>query len=109
MRVVATRDFTTYYRMVSTRIREGDEFSGPFAEFLLNGRCPVKVIDGEQDTSESSDATDDALDINGTAAQVIDWVGDDPARAREALEAEQAKDKPRSTLVKKLEELAGGE
>lgn len=48
------------------------------------------------------------LDINGTAAQVLDWVGDDEERARAAHEAETGRDKPRKTLLSKLEEIAGG-
>lgn len=45
---------------------------------------------------------------DGTATDVIRWVGDDPARARQALDAEQAKgDDARSTLVAKLGKLAG--
>jgi hypothetical protein len=107
MRVVATKDFKTYYRMVSVQVTEGQEFEGPFAEFLVNGRCPVDVIAADN-ASERSDG-DGGLDIDGTAAQILDWVGDDPERARAALNAENEKDKPRSTLVKKLEELAGGE
>jgi hypothetical protein len=49
------------------------------------------------------------LDVDGTAADVLAWVGEDPERAAEALEAEQAKDKPRSTLVKQLEKLANAD
>lgn len=48
------------------------------------------------------------LDIDGTAQAVLAWAGDDPDRAAEALAAEQAKDKPRSTLVKQLAKLAEG-
>lgn len=44
---------------------------------------------------------------DGTATEVIDWVGDDRARARAALDAEQAKgDDARTTLVAKLSKLA---
>lgn len=44
---------------------------------------------------------------DGTAKDVIDWVGDDRARARSALAAEQAKgDDARTTLVAKLTKLA---
>jgi hypothetical protein len=37
---------------------------------------------------------------------VLAWVGDDPARARAALEAERA-GRQRTTLVAELERLAG--
>lgn len=38
----------------------------------------------------------------GSVGKVLEWVGDDPAKARAALEAENAKDEPRATLVAKL-------
>lgn len=44
---------------------------------------------------------------DGNAKAVLDWVGDDPDRARRALDAEQAKgDEARTTLVAKLTKLA---
>lgn len=43
----------------------------------------------------------------GSVADVMDWVGDDVERAQAALDVEQAKDKPRSTLVAQLEGLLG--
>ena len=39
----------------------------------------------------------------GTATEVLDWVGDDPDRAQQALDAERA-GKNRSTLISQLEE-----
>lgn len=42
----------------------------------------------------------------GTAAVVLGWVGESPERAVRALEAEQATEKPRKTLVAALEALA---
>lgn len=42
----------------------------------------------------------------GTVADVLAWVGDDPDRARQALAAEQD-GQQRSTLITRLEELAG--
>jgi hypothetical protein len=45
---------------------------------------------------------------DGTAKDVIDWVGDDQQRARQALAAEQAKgDEARTTLVARLSKIAG--
>jgi hypothetical protein len=41
-----------------------------------------------------------------TAAEILADVGDDADKARLALEAEQASDKPRKTLVAKLESVA---
>jgi hypothetical protein len=45
---------------------------------------------------------------DGTAKDVIDWVGDDPQRARQALNVEQGKgDEARTTLVARLSKIAG--
>lgn len=41
----------------------------------------------------------------GSSKEVLEWVGEDQERARQALEAEQSDDKPRKGLVKELEEL----
>lgn len=43
---------------------------------------------------------------DGTVQDVLDWVGDDPDRARQALEAERA-GQNRSTLISELEARAG--
>lgn len=44
---------------------------------------------------------------DGTVAETMAWVGEDVERAQAALDAELAKDKPRSTLVAQLESLLG--
>jgi hypothetical protein len=41
----------------------------------------------------------------GTAAQILEWVGDNPDRAERALAVESARDKPRSVLTAALEKL----
>jgi hypothetical protein len=46
-----------------------------------------------------------ATAADGTVAQVLDQVGNDPVRAAAALEAEQA-GKNRTTLVERLSEIA---
>jgi len=38
---------------------------------------------------------------------IVAWVGDDQDKAREALAVEQGTEKPRSTLLAKLDKLAG--
>ncbi len=47
-------------------------------------------------------------DKQGTVADVLEEVGDDPAEAQAALEAERTSKKPRATLIEKLERLADG-
>lgn len=43
----------------------------------------------------------------GTAASVLEWVGDDPVRARAALAFESQRPKPRKTLIVDLGKIAG--
>lgn len=45
----------------------------------------------------------------GDVATVLTWVGDDPARARRALEAEQARSRPRKGVLGPLEVLVDGD
>lgn len=44
--------------------------------------------------------------VEGSAADVLAAVGNDPAAARRYLDAEQSSDNPRSTLIAKLERIA---
>lgn len=44
-----------------------------------------------------------------TVDEILADVGDDPEKARLALEAEQGQEKPRKSLVAKLEKVAAGE
>lgn len=120
MRVVATEDFKTYFQMVCIDVAAGDELEGDFADFLVAGGAPVEPA-GAAEASEpaappsndppadppSDNDPDDELDISGTAADVLEWVGDDLHRAAEARAAEVAKDKPRSTLLQKLDAISG--
>lgn len=43
---------------------------------------------------------------DGTAQDVLDWVGNDPGRAQDALDYETCQPTPRTTLVSKLETIA---
>lgn len=44
---------------------------------------------------------------DGSVQDVLDWVGDDKAKAKKALAVEDDRDEPRSTLVDRLVALAG--
>lgn len=44
---------------------------------------------------------------DGTAADVLAWVGEDPARARAAVAAEERRDRPRATLIRDLRRFTG--
>lgn len=58
-------------------------------------------------SGEEEEASPKAGEVpDGTVGEVLDWVGDDPDRARQALEAERA-GQNRSTLISELEARAG--
>lgn len=62
----------------------------------------------EQPVGITDDSTDEQI-ADATIDELLGYVGDDPARAGRVLAVEQAKDKPRKTLVEKLEEITGGD
>lgn len=72
------------------------------------------VVQAEQERADAAEAAQqaavDAAETaqDGTIADVLAAVGEDPVAARAALDAEQAKDKPRTTLVGRLEHIADG-
>lgn len=113
MRVKVLEDIAPYFNYGITPLSAGEEVGGELAAYLVSTRSPVEPLDDEARALFEGDApvadrepTDGELDIDASAADVLAWVGDDSERAAEALAAEQAKDKPRSTLVKQLEKLA---
>lgn len=65
----------------------------------------------DAETPDQADTEEPAVDLGGVptggAKEVLAWVGDDAGRARQALEVEQARDKPRTTLAAALTKLAG--
>ncbi|HEY9412229.1 MAG TPA: hypothetical protein VIP77_21805 [Jiangellaceae bacterium] len=105
MRVVATEPFKTYYGMVCIDVAEGQEHDGEFAAFLLAGGAPVRVVDSDEADQPPAPSQSAGLDVESTAKQVLAWVGDNPERAAQARDAETARDKPRSTLLAKLDEI----
>lgn len=65
------------------------------------------------DDEASEEAKDDLAERegggvpSGRAEDVLTWVGEDAERARQALTVETERDRPRSTLVERLQKLAG--
>ncbi|GAA2216984.1 hypothetical protein GCM10010400_72870 [Streptomyces aculeolatus] len=109
MRVVANEKMKVFHDHVAITLEAGQEVSGSLAAMLLQ-RAHGKVtrLDGDRDRRGEDGGQEDAptsLEAAETAAAVLAWVGDDPARAAEALDAEEARDKPRSTLIKQLSKL----
>ncbi|MEU6709999.1 hypothetical protein ABZ897_00855 [Nonomuraea sp. NPDC046802] len=107
MRVVAEKAFETYFELQIHQISEGQTLKGAMAAHVRAAGAPVRVLDEAGSEQGPPPAVPPAgLDISGTAKEVLAWVGDDPARAAEARDAEAGQDKPRSTLLKALEEIA---
>lgn len=66
-----------------------------------------------EDEGEAADGDEEPVDgdepPDGNIDDVLDWVGDDPARARQALEVEQSESgKGRSSLIGTLTGIAEG-
>jgi hypothetical protein len=101
VRAVVNEDMKVFHGHMPVVLKAGQEVSGSLAAMLLE-RAPRKVsrLDAEPEPPAE-------LDIDATAPVVLGWVGDDPGRAAEALEAENAKgDAARSTLVAALKKIA---
>lgn len=113
MRVRIVTPFAAYWNYAIQQFEQGEEFDGDLARHLDDNSPDgsVETIEADLEPPQAEPEQEplepsDELDIDATATDVLAWVGDDPERAAEALEAETAKDKPRSTLVKQLEKLA---
>lgn len=126
MRVRVTKKTTAYWNYAVQAFEEGMELEGDLARLLADsapeGSVEILEADPVEPEDESEPTGDDPaggdgddgdeppaeLNIDGTAQEVLAWVGDDEGRAAEALAAEQARDRPRSTLVKSLQKIAEG-
>ena len=104
MRVVVNENMKVFHGHVPVKLTAGQEVSGELAVMLAR-QAPGKVTALDEPEAPTEPPAD--LDITANAADVLAWVGEDAERAAEALAAEQAKDKPRSTLVAALTKLAG--
>lgn len=101
MPVVATEKFSVWWNYHMHEFAPGDVVpDGEFADHLLATGVPVVVQD---DTTPDVDG-DGVPD--GSAKDVLGWVGSDPARAGLALAAEARREAPRKGLTTELEKLA---
>jgi hypothetical protein len=71
---------------------------------------PPAQNDAQSDDKSSGDEDDDKSDESepvpaGTTAEILRWVGDDKQRAQQALDKEQAEDKPRGGLTGELKKI----
>lgn len=118
MRVRVLKDTTAYWNYAIQVYRAGDELDGDLARHLADN-APKNSVEVTEPDPEPDAAVDtppaapgaedgnpaDEPPVSGTADDLMTWVGDDAGRAAAALAAEQAKDKPRSTVVKRLQAL----
>jgi len=131
MRIRVVKPTQAYWNYSIQTWHPDDEVDGELARHLADNapRGHVEVIEDDRDQvrtaqkqaenppppgpgeSNGQDTPDGdppaGPPVEGTIDDLIKWVGDDPERARQALDAEQAKDKPRSTVVKRLVVLTG--
>lgn len=119
MRVRVLKQCKGYWNYGVQTWQPGEELSGELARHLAenteDGSVEVIEADPEPETpapvapEDSGDQGDPAADgeppVNGTADDLMAWVDGDPGRAAAALAAEQAKDRPRTTVVKRLQAL----
>lgn len=114
MRVRVVVDRTkAYWEYAVREFVKGEELMGDLARHLLDNtpKGSVEVLEADpeqpaptpvaQETSAIGD-DGDGPPVEGTIDTLMTWVGDDPERAAAALVAEQAKDKPRATVIKRL-------
>jgi len=124
MRVRADQKFRTYVNGALLRASEGSVWEGAAARAMLATRCPVTVLEADpepEDVSEveapevdedpqeepSDEPTEESEGVpDGNVSDILDWVGDDKDRAREALDVERGKERPRASLVKQLNTIA---
>jgi hypothetical protein len=96
----ATETFSVYWNYQVWDLAEGQQVDGGLAEYLLTTGSPVEEVSDTPAVDSDGDGVPD-----GTAAQVLGWVDNDPAKATLALAAEQRREPPRSTLATALEKL----
>jgi hypothetical protein len=121
MRVRVLKQFSAYWNYAITQFNEGAEADGELARHLVDNapKDSVEVVEADPEPEDVPEAPQDPEvpvppdgdepPVDETIDVLMTWVGDDKERAGRALAAEQAKDKPRSTVVKRLADLAGSE
>lgn len=121
MRVRMLQPTRAYWNYEVREFGKGEEFVGDLARHLAanapEGSVDVLESDPEPEPepevpagpADPEVAEGDGPPVDGTIDDLMAWVDGDAGRAGQALAAEQAKDKPRSTVVKRLTALADAE
>jgi hypothetical protein len=121
MRVRVLQPTRSYWNYEVREFGEGDDLEGDLARHLA-ANAPegaVKVTEADPDPDpepeappeapEAPDPDGDEPPVDGTIDDLMAWVNDDRERAAAALAAEQAKERPRSTVVKRLTSMVDSE
>lgn len=119
MRVRVVKEFEAYWNYAITHFHKDAELEGDqarhFADNAPEGSVEVLEADPEpapeppKEPEAPAPPAGDEPPVDGTIDDLMSWVNGDKDRAAQALEAEQAKDKPRSTVVKRLSAMVGDE
>lgn len=97
--LTVTESCAVYWNYGLHHLAEGEQIpAGEFAAYLLATGAPV------QDVEPVGDVDGDGVP-DGSVKEVLAWVDADPARAQAAIEAENARPKPRPSLVAELSKL----
>jgi hypothetical protein len=71
----------------------------------IDDHASAEAGSGKAAQVRTSDSVDDDAVPSGTVSQVLNWVGDDPDKARKAEAKENERDNPRQTLLDKLADI----
>lgn len=114
MRVRVLTPTKAYWNYEVREFGKGDVLEGDLARILAANAAPdtVEVLEADPvwdlvaeqppPPENPGPAGDGGPPVDGTIDDLMTWVDGDQSRAAQALAAEQAKDKPRSTVVKRL-------
>jgi hypothetical protein len=114
MRVRVLQETKAYWEYAVREFKKGEELLGDLARHLAantpEGTVEVVEADPEPELEpvepppppQDPGPGGDVPPVDGTIDDLMTWVGGDTARAAAALAAEQARDKPRSTVIKRL-------
>lgn len=115
MRVRMREASRVYWSYAVKELAQDEEFDGELARYLVEIGEPVDIVDGElpappapvlateePDTSPPTELLAERAPVDGTIDDLMTWIDGDKDRAAAALAAEQAKDSPRRTVIKRL-------
>ena len=80
------------------------------AKRVKSSKDPVEVVETEvvvDPETVAEPVEEDIVVPDGTAKEVLSWVGDDHPRAEMALKTEKGRETPRKGVISALEELLG--